>query len=182
MNDMRKYGLIGVAAMMLTGVAEAKDQYALSVAWGVFYPSNATIRDAFGSAWHGFGFSPTSVRLRDGQSIDLDFDVLSRERGSNKMLLWTMSLGYNKTFSESADAGVVPYVAARAGLTYADYNFVSGSLTYDRTRVIGNTNFEAGVLINRTFRLSFRYDLYQKTDGLDLSGYSFRATYQLFTF
>lgn len=182
MKVMGRYGLLAVAALMLTGVTEAKDRYAFSAAWGVFYPGSGKIRDAFGSAWHGFGFSPTSVSIRHGYSLDLDFDVLSRERGSNRMNLWTASFGLSQTYSESADDGLVPFIAARAGFTYADYNFVSGSITYDRSRVIGNANFEVGVLIQRTLRISARYDLYQKTDGLSLSGYSFRATYQLFTF
>lgn len=121
--------------------------------------------------------------------MDTDLNYLRRSRGSNDITLITGSIGLMQTYNNHKyGASTVPFVAARVGITYADYNFVVGgetsitSGTYNSTKTLLNSNLEAGVLFNNTFRLSVRWDMINGADGLNFSGYSFRATYQLVSF
>lgn len=169
-----------LAVAAACGVAQA--QLALSVSYEVFYPQQQRVRDLFGATWQGIGISPSSVQIGEGLRADADFRFLTKEKGNNRVTLFTPSVGITQTFQQYANDGMLPYVSVRVGGTYADYRFTSGSSTFDRSRTVFNTNAEAGVVFNRRLRMAVRYDWSGKVDGLEFRGFSFSAAYQLLSF
>jgi hypothetical protein len=168
-------GFVGLAT-----VAAAQDiKFGLGLSAGAFLPSDSALRDAFGDSWFSFGISPSVIKERNGLQTDWDFRITGRSRDGNRILMMRPTFGVSLAlgFGEA-----VPYVAARAGLSYLDYAFNVNGARVDGRRVGPTTNFEIGILFSKRLGLSLRYDWIASFDGVGFSGLTLSATYQVFRF
>lgn len=168
-------GLVG-----LTTVATAQDvKFGLGLSAGAFFPSDAALKDSFGDSWFSFGISPSVVKERNGLQMDWDLRITGRDRDGNRIFMMRPTVGVSVSlgFGEA-----VPYVAARAGIAYLDYAFNVPGGRIDGRRVGPTTNFELGILFSKRLGLSLRYDWISSFDGVEFSGFTLSATYQVFRF
>lgn len=154
----------------------------ISVAYGLYYPSSKTIRDALGGRWESFGFSPGVVGVARGMDLQTDFNGIYREANGNRIFIGTFSVGLIQNYAKKDTADVRPYVALRGSISYADYNILVGSTRFDRTRALMGWNAEAGVVFSDRLVIAARYDGFQKSDGLRFDGFSLNAQLQLLRF
>lgn len=168
--------------LAVAGVVAAHADLGLSLSYGFFRPQNSSVRGALGGQWTSIGFSPSTVSSGRGFNLGSDLNVLSREKGNNKVLLITGSFGPVQFYASPDNPDILPYAALRGSVTYADYRLTFGSTTFDRSRVLVGWNAEAGVIFNRTLTLSARYDAFQRVDGIQFDGFSINLMYQAFRF
>lgn len=176
----------GLALMVLAGlaIAPAASAQTLGPRAGWFFPTDGTLRDTVGDNWFSFGFGPVDNEYTSGLKDVWDVTVLNRDRNGNKMFVSAFTYGYQYSFGDSRDQSAVPYIAARVGPTYMDYSLTNpnDNVRYSTKRGGLNTNFEAGVLFNRTFQLSLRYDWMNSFDGFNFSGWSIQGEWELVRF
>lgn len=151
--------------------------------FGVFFPNDSLVRNALGKEWTSFGLQ--FGRVQQGKRVTaFDADVISRSANGNRLFLGTLTYGIVFPLGEAdpmigaRNNRVRPYAAVRAGGTYADYRIG----TFDDSKLLFNANAELGVTIGNNLNLAFRYDLINKTDGLNFSGSSITLRYTLISF
>ncbi len=170
---------ISVSLLAVLGVSAVNAQntiYGLKVGAGFFFPTDSFTKDIFGDTWTRLSFSPTRIQTDRQTRLDFDMQVLSRNSNSNRLFIISPSLGIRSALN--SDGQFKPYVAARAGIGYADYRILGTS----SNGILLNTNFELGAVVGDRFRIFGRYDLFSKRDGLDFSGFSINAELAVFTF
>lgn len=168
------------AATSLVGALSSfasADSYGLSIGAGIFYPSSAAVRDAFGSEWLNIGVAPGSSRSSIGGRLDYDLQIQSRSKYGNRMFLITPTVGWSQGFGNDAK-GTIPYVAARIGPAYTDFRLFGDT----ERGIIINTNFELGATVGERLRVFGRYDAYSKRAGVNFSGFSLNAQWLFASF
>jgi hypothetical protein len=141
---------------------------------GLYYPSNASVRNAFGSQWNSIG--PASVTDPKFQALGVTptFDIITSRQNGNRLTLVPVTWGATQALGDRT--GTVPYIRYGIGLYYADYRVGTES-----ARIVGGTaTAEIGVVFNRTFRLAARYDVYTQRDGYRFDGLMLSASVNLF--
>lgn len=153
------------------------------VSYGAYFPKSGEIRDLFGDSMPRYGISPVSKRFDKQWDVNTDINILTASGDDAHLLLIPFTVGASMAFGGT---GLRTYVAANAGPAYYDYKLQRDVASTDviqtfRKKKIGwNTNFEAGILINKRFSVVARYDLFSKSEGFDFSGFSINANYAFF--
>lgn len=142
---------------------------------GIYMPTNSRVRDALGDSWLSFGFAAVRPETRSGFRLTSDIAFTTRNSRGNRILMIRPSAGVVKVFGEE-NATTKPYFAARGGLVYADYRVDTNTGRHQGRRIQPGANAEFGVVFNRRFILSARYDWMGKFSGLQFDGFSLNAT------
>lgn len=181
----RRAALAAIALPLLLGSATPglgqDNRLGWGLALGVFYPTNSLTRDLFGDAWLSFGLQPFSFETRNGLRIDTSLGLTSRDRNGNRLTIVQATVGISKLLGNEMDQ-VRPFVAARVGPAYIDYNITLGANNFSRRQLGWDANIETGVYINRNLRLSARYDWLSRFDRFNFDGLSLNVAWQFARF
>jgi len=152
--------------------SDSKGRFVLGPEIGIYIPTDARTRAAFGDTWvdYGIGFRPIQLVTRHG-AAGLDFNIISTDGTGRKAFLIPVTLIYKQAFGSSDEPGkgLTPYFGVSAGLLLADlrsdnYNVHSGFRAgYGGTALIG-------VTYKQKAYLEARYEEFSKIKGFDLSG------------
>lgn len=170
-----------VAALAMVSAAQAQNERGIAIGpqAGAYFPTDGTTRDLLGVTWWNIGLGPTRAEVAEGWKFSSDMKFLSRRNKGNKVFIVMPSFGFTKSFGYIEDKWV-PYFAARTGPAYMDYSFTRSGRYVSTKRVGWNTNIEGGLVIDGKLRISAGYTWLPKYDGLDFSGFSIGATFELF--
>jgi hypothetical protein len=179
---MKKWICVGLLGLL--GATSSQAAYDQHKRWwglnvGVFIPNSGEIRDKFSDVFFRVGVSPFSDRISEKWKFAVDFNAVIANKNGNHMLVAPVTFGFARSFG-SPEARAIPFVQFGVGPAFYDYDISRGSERFDTTRVGGNANVEAGVLLDRRFAVTGRADFYTKTDDFDFSGISVTVAYAVF--
>jgi hypothetical protein len=166
----------GLLALALTTSFAAEPQFGLGLDYGVYLPTSASLKTAFGKQWTRIGISPVSISKSKNTRFDFDMNIISRSQNGNRLTMYVPSFGLVTGLKNEQD--IAPYFALRGGPTYVDYRISSVS----KREWLVNTNAELGFTVRDRLRFYARYDLFTKRNGLDFSGFSINASVLAFRF
>lgn len=151
---------------------------------GAYIPTNGTIRDVYGTGIK-IGLSPVTRIRSDKWHIDGDVNLIADSRSGAKLLLIPVNAALERSFgSEASDTQT--FVRFSAGAVYNDHSFdllTGNTITHYGTKTVGaDAAVEVGAVMSRRWRLSARYNLFQKSDDFDFSGFTFSIQYAAFKF
>ncbi|MBX3118645.1 MAG: outer membrane beta-barrel protein [Fimbriimonadaceae bacterium] len=175
-----------VAAAFATLATGAMAQSGSNRPWfalqaGAYFFTSSELRDRFGDPLPSIGIQPFTAKIgRDWQVIG-DIKFLTASRDGSRLFVVPVSASVSKKFADP-DARVIPIVRVGAGPAYYDYSIMRTSGRV-KDRTFGwNTNAGIDFVFDKRWALSFRYDQYSKTDGLDFSGMTVAITFGLVRF
>ncbi|HZH97489.1 MAG TPA: hypothetical protein VEX38_00840 [Fimbriimonadaceae bacterium] len=177
--------LVGAVLFGCVSTASAQEDRPLwGIKLGVSFFTSGEVRDALGQNTFSIGLSTQTRGLSDQWNLVYDLDVLQARRRGNRLLLVPLTVGVMRGFATEGEAQAVPYVAARVGAAYADYSITrpSTGIRHSSQRLLPTANVEAGVIFDRRFRLSARYDWFANTDQFSFSGLKLSAAYEFVRF
>lgn len=146
---------------------------------GVFLPTNSAVKTALGDSWLSYGINFGTIQDASGRSMGADTSFLSREANGNRIFMGTLSYGVLMPLGGMKyGSAAQPYLAVRAGATYADYRI--GAIS--ENGILFNGNVEVGINVGSNMNLSARYDLVGKTNGFDFSGATLQLKWQILSF
>ena len=149
------------------------------VSFGVFVPNSGEIRDRFSDVFFRFGITPFEDRISEKWKFAADFNAVLASKNGNHMLAMPVTFGLARSFG-SPEARAIPFVQFGVGPALFDYSIARGAERFKATRVGGNANVEAGVLLDRRMAVTARADFYTRTDDFDFSGISLTVAYAVF--
>lgn len=167
-----------IAALSLVSFTNAQ---MLGAKVGISRFSSGETRDLLGSNKLSIGLSPMSKPYSGGYRLGSDVDLTIINKNGNKLALIPVTYGITTNLG-GGNEGVLPYAAARVGVAYADYSITRNATRYSTKKLMGTTNFELGVVVNKNLVLSARYDIFPKTEGFDFNGLGFQATWAITKF
>lgn len=169
--------LVCVAAMAALVVGAAADErLGIGVEAGIYVPSDARIRDVYGSTWFSFGFRPMRLDQYRKPKLDGNIGIVTRSAGGNKLAIVNLSGGYSRPLGDP-NGSTVPFVAVRVGPSYVDYALTDNGTRRSGKKIVLGGNVEVGALMNERIRFSVRYDLLSQVDGLNFNGLSVGLAY-----
>jgi hypothetical protein len=180
---------IGLSALALVAATTAfgqrdgtRDNY-LGVEVGAYFPTDAKIRDIFGTSVLKVGFNYGNVgRQADKWRLTYNFNFISAEKDGNRFFLLPVTAAVGRVFGEEG-ASTRTYVRAGIGLAYMDYGIDVTSVDRRSGRkILPTANAELGVILSDRLRLAGSYSWFSKTDGFDFSGFQLTLSYNLVRF
>jgi hypothetical protein len=138
---------------------------------GVFFPSNARTRDAFGSHFTNVGIGLGALQQRSERgAIGFDLSFVTNRNKESNLFVAPVGLLYARRLGNGGSS-VVPYAGASVNLflvnmktTKGDYDVKAGFRSGFGTSVF------AGTTIGRSVYLQARYLVATEVSGFDLSG------------
>ncbi len=174
--------LVGIAAIGASAIANAANEPWYGANAGVFFPSNAAMREAMGDQWLSVGLSQVQQNRYERVHSMFDWNVLSNDNRGNHVFILTPSMGVIAPLTGKVGEART-YVALRVGASYVDYSIAdSMGVVADGKRFGLNGNAEFGVQIGERLNLSVRYDVFNKMDGLTFDGTTIVLKYGLARF
>ncbi|HVL39317.1 MAG TPA: acyloxyacyl hydrolase [Fimbriimonadaceae bacterium] len=174
-----KRTLLSVSLVAAAPLALAQGDSLVGLSVGVFMPQHSEIRDALGSSWFQYGFSP-SVRLRGDLDIRPELSFLGQHDDGNRLLIVSLPFAITKRFADD-QASTVPYVAAGLGPAYFDYAITRPDLTRVSEKRFGWTaHVEVGMVLSNRLRAHARYIKFSEHDGFKFDGIQVGLSYQFF--
>lgn len=165
------------------GEEEEDDKHKVSVAlaYGVFKPSNADVRDRFGDTLTRFSLLTFEPRKPAETRFTWEAGAYRASRasfsgGHNKVRLYTVGLGFQRGFGERES--VRPYVLAHIGPYYGQVRVPLEGI--DESKFGLNINACLGVIFDRRFYIEARYDYFSKIAGFSFDGFSISGGIRLF--
>jgi hypothetical protein len=170
-----------VAGLALAASAAAQPMRGLTIGpqVGVYFPASSETRDLLGSSWWNVGIGPARAEVGEGWRLSSNMKILSRRSMGNDVFMVMSSFGVSLALGRTDDR-LVPFIAGRAGPAYMDYSFTRAGRRASSQRVSWNANAEVGIVVDGRLRLSAGYTWLPRQDGLDFSGFSVGATFELF--
>ncbi len=176
------FSIFTVLCLFVPSAARAQEDTLYGPKVGVYMPVDGELRDLLGDRWFSIGIAAVRKSAGKRATLTVDWNIVSREDGDNRVLILSPSIGYIYAFT-GPENDVQPYVAARLGLAYFDYRLARFEDQVVSGRRFGvNGNLEFGVMIGERLRLAARYDVYSRMDGFRFDGLSFELTYGLVKF
>ena len=182
---LKKIGLSALALVAATaafGQRGTGDNY-LGVEAGAYFPTDAKIRDIFGTSVFKVGFNYGNAgRQADKWRLTYNFNFLSADKDGSRFFLVPVTAAVGRIFGDE-DSSTRTYVRAGVGFAYMDYgiNVSSVDRRTDR-KILPTANVEAGVILSDRLRLGGSYNWFSKTDGLDFSGFQVTLSYSVLRF
>ncbi len=173
--------LAGVAAALPAFSQAQRPAVGLGIAIGDFFPSDTTLRHAFGDNILTFGLSPVSFGRPKTGTLTPTFNIIGADKNGSNFLLVPVTLGYEMHFGDD-ESSTVPYLRIDAGGAYFNYSVKTSGATISGSRFGGVADAEAGVEIQKNWRLSARYYLFTKESGLSFNGLQLSLTFGLIHF
>ncbi len=173
-EGMKRWFVILVCASSVAACAQRT--VPVGIDFGLFLPSNPTVRDTFGESWWRVGLSPLSFQESGNWKFTTDIAVIGNSTWQGRAVLVPLTFGATTSFGSTADT--TPYVVLRAGPYWADV--FAPFLGIDATRIGLNTNAALGVSFGERFYVEARYDFFSDFAGLDFSGFFISAGFRLF--
>lgn len=167
-----RHSLLVLAVASLGAPSFARDRVAIGVSLGAFYPAQKKVRDALGSQWLAIGIAPVDVNPDAKVEFSSDFQVLTRRKSGNRLLLINPSYGVTLRLSEDREAKAAPYFSARTGPVYMDYAIGSGATRVSRRELGWGANAEVGIKFNKAAKAFVRYDTMTRSRGFQFDGVS----------
>ena len=186
---MKFMGRFGVSALALACAVSAlaqrdptRDNY-LGVEAGVYFPTDPTIRDVFGTSVAKVGFNYGNFgRQADKWRLTGNFNFISANKDGSRFFLVPVTAAVGRMFGQPGDNSR-PYVRVGAGLAYMDYSVEVSSVDRRRARkILPTAGAEVGVVIGDRLRLAGTYNWFAETDGLDFTGFQLTLGYSLIRF
>lgn len=172
---------VGLVALTVSSVFAQDRDIVFGARAGVTLPTDADTRRIFGDQWFSFGLTPFRNEAKGGIRQSASFNITTRNSNGNRLALFRPSYGLAKTLGDD-EATFVTYIAGRVGLVYADYAFndIGGRISGKKVGWGGNVEF--GMVFNRNFILSARYDMMTKFEGFNFNGLTLEATFRIGSF
>lgn len=162
--------------------AEAREERSLGVQVGTYLPSSGVTQRLFGKQWNTFSLAPRPFDLKPGLSQTTDVAFMGRDRTGNRIFILMPTYGVRYVMGDINSRGTTPYVAARVGPAYYDYSFTNRGVYHSAKRIGFAGHAEAGVWINRTFRVYTRYNTMSQFEGVRFDGLEIGLAISLFRF
>ncbi len=160
---------------------EEAETVSIALAYGVFRPRSAAVRDRFGSSLTRLSLhtyeptKPSETRLT-WEVGGYRSSKASYMGGKNSISLYSAGIGFQRGFGESKS--VRPYVVAHAGPYYGKVRVPLETINQSKWGL--NLNASLGVIFDRRFYLEARYDYFSKIAGFSFDGFSISGGYRLF--
>lgn len=148
---------------------------------GVYFPASQELRNALGSSWFSIGFTQVPTQRAGNQIISTDWNVLAADRYGNRLFILTPSVGILLPLGGDGQETNV-YAAARAGISYMDYNITTGGVTRRGNSIGLNGNVELGMYLGDRLNVAARYDVFSEKDGLNFNGLTLSLRYSIVRF
>lgn len=158
-----------------------KHKVSVALAYGVFKPTSADVRDRFGDTLTRFRLltfepnKPAETRFT-WEAGAYRASRASYSGGHNKMRLYTVGFGFQRGFGEKDS--VRPYVLAHIGPYYGQVRVPLEGI--DESKFGLNMNACLGVIFDRRFYIEARYDYFSKIAGFSFDGFSISGGIRLF--
>ena len=162
------------------GYAQQRAGIPIGVDFGVFFPTDSTVKSVFGSNWYRVGITPISLQKDERWRFTFDVAVLSQTRFGEKARLTPVTFGFTRSFGKGKTQGARPYVALRAGPYWGSVKSVL--LGIDKNQVGLDINGAVGLTFNNAFYIEARYDYMSDFSGINFSGFFLSAGVKLFEF
>ncbi|MDX2065946.1 MAG: outer membrane beta-barrel protein [Fimbriimonadaceae bacterium] len=174
---MKLFALIALVPLVV--IAHAQDN-GFGPRIGLFLPTDSKVRDAFGSNFLNFGFG----RARNGvrASTRTDFSVINADRNGNRLFLVPVTLVREYRLMGDMDSATQVYGRLGAGLAYMDYALTSNGTRIADKRLGVNGNAEIGLLLTKRINVFARYDLFNRQEGINFSGFTVGLSYTISRF
>lgn len=172
--------IIFVAASVGGFAQEQRAGLPIGVDIGVFFPTDSTVKDVFGSSWIRVGITPISLQRDNRWRFTFDVAVLSQSQDGDKVNLTPVTFGFTRSFGNGLTQGVRPYIAFRAGPYWGSVD--SLTLGVDKRQMGLDINGSIGLTFNNAFYVEARYDYISDFAGLNFSGFFISAGVKLFEF
>ncbi len=172
---MRKITALAIASVV-SASAFAQNQNYLGTDVGLYFPTSGALKTALGDQWLSWGLTTMRGGAQKASSGH-SWNGVSKSANGNHATILSYSLG-SFTPLGNGNASVVPFFAARAGISYIDYR-----IGVDSGKKFGyNANVEVGIVIQGRLTLSARYDTFSKHDGYTFDGFNVSLRYGILQF
>jgi hypothetical protein len=177
MMSIKRISIVGLAlGLAPLALGDERAVIPVGVDFGVFFPTDTSVRSTFGSAWWRIGLSPLSFQKPEKWTGTFDIGYLRRSNATDSVTLIPITFGVTRAFGPKADAR--PYVAFRVGPYWGDVN--SPSFGVDKSKFGFDANASIGVTFQQRFYIEGRYDYFSDFDGIKFSGFFINAGVRLF--
>jgi hypothetical protein len=171
----------GLSLATVLASAQSQNQINFGGSVGLYLPSSALVRDAFGKSVLSIGVSPVSSSRPSSGSLTPSFQTLSADQNGNRLFIGTFTYGYE--YHVGDDTGtVVPFARGFGGASYFDFGISEPSGRQSLKRVGFTYGAEIGAVIGKRLQVSARYNVYSKEDYFDFNGITLSATYAIISY